>query len=46
VPETSHVIKLHRTAHHSFQEIGDWLDRQRAANGSSPDTGDQQNEGD
>jgi pimeloyl-ACP methyl ester carboxylesterase len=37
VPDTGHVLNLHRTARHSFQEIGDWLDRQRAAvSGSFP----------
>jgi pimeloyl-ACP methyl ester carboxylesterase len=38
VPETGHVLNLHRTAQHSFQEIGDWLDRRRAAvDGTAPE---------
>jgi pimeloyl-ACP methyl ester carboxylesterase len=29
VPDTGHGLALHRTAQHSFQMIGDWLDEQR-----------------
>jgi pimeloyl-ACP methyl ester carboxylesterase len=29
VPDTGHVLNLHRTAHRTYQTIGEWLDAQR-----------------